>query len=236
MRRTFHTALSLMEALRRISASTSRPRTITRRSRRTIRRCSTAIKARVKSGQWETIGGMWVEPDTNMPTGESLTRQILYGQRYFEKHFGMRHTVCWLPDCFGFSGALPQLLQQGGIDSFFTIKVNWSETNRIPVGSVLVGGARWLAACSTHTFDNPMHGYNGFVQPDCFVPTWKNFRGKVHPRHLAARRRLWRWRWRHDARNGRARGAAARLPGHPAAPAGARSRSSSRAPTSAPAK
>ena len=59
---------------------------------------------------------MWVEPDTNMPTGESLARQILYGQRFFEKHFGKRHTVCWLPDCFGFSGALPQLLKQGGKD------------------------------------------------------------------------------------------------------------------------
>lgn len=65
-------------------------------------------------------------------TGESLVRQVLYGQRYFEKTFGTRHTVCWLPDCFGFSGALPQILKQGGIDSFFTIKVNWSETNHIP--------------------------------------------------------------------------------------------------------
>ena len=54
---------------------------------------------------------MWVEPDTNMPTGESLVRQVLYGQRYFEKTFGVRHSVCWLPDCFGFSGALPQILQ-----------------------------------------------------------------------------------------------------------------------------
>ncbi len=57
-----------------------------------------AIKARVASGQWEPIGGLWVEPDTNMPCGESLARQILYGQRYFERVFGARHRVCWLPD------------------------------------------------------------------------------------------------------------------------------------------
>lgn len=121
---------------------------------------------------------MWVEPDTNMPTGESLARQVLYGQRYFEKTFGTRHTVCWLPDCFGFSGALPQILKQGGIDSFFTIKVNWSETNHIPSDLFWWKGLDGSQVL-THTFDNPMQGYNGFVQPDCYVPTWKNFRGKT---------------------------------------------------------
>ena len=122
---------------------------------------------------------MWVEPDTNMPSGESLARQLLYGQRFFEREFGARHTVCWLPDCFGFSGALPQLLTQAGIDSFFTIKVNWSETNRIPADLFWwegIDGSRVLA----HTFDNPMAGYNGVVQPDCLVATWRNFKGKVH--------------------------------------------------------
>ncbi|MGM4912913.1 alpha-mannosidase [Rhizobium sp. 768_B6_N1_8] len=177
MRRTFNTALSLMERSDdfRFNQSTAHyyaqmeeddPDLLER------------IKKKVAEGKWETVGGMWVEPDTNMPTGESLARQVLYGQRYFEKHFGLRHTVCWLPDCFGFSGALPQVLQLGGIDSFFTIKVNWSETNHIPSDLFWwkgLDGSKVL----THTFDNPMHGYNGFVQPDCFVPTWKNFRGKT---------------------------------------------------------
>ncbi len=144
------------------------------------------IKAAVASGQWETIGGMWVEPDTNMPTGESLVRQLLYGQRYFERNFGVRHSVCWLPDCFGFSPALPQLLRQAGIRSFFTTKVNWSETNRIPADLFWwegLDGSRVLA----HTFDNPMVGYNGFVQPDCLVPTWRNFKSKaLHATSLLA--------------------------------------------------
>lgn len=138
-----------------------------------------AIGHQVAAGRWETIGGMWVEPDTNMPTGESLVRQVLYGQRYFEKRFGLRHTVCWLPDCFGFSGGLPQILRQGGLEHFFTIKVNWSETNTFPHDLFWwegIDGSRVLA----HTFDNPMAGYNGFVQPDCLVPTWRNFRGKVN--------------------------------------------------------
>ena len=185
MRRTFHTALSLMEGSPdfRFNQSTAHYYAQIAEDDPALLK---AIKARVASGQWEPIGGMWVEPDTNMPTGESLARQILYGQRYFEKEFGKRHTVCWRPDCFGFSGALPQLLKQGGIESFFTIQVNWSETNRIPADLFWwegLDGSRVL----THTFDNPMHGYNGFVQPDCFVPTWQNFRGKTkHPTTLLA--------------------------------------------------
>lgn len=144
------------------------------------------IRERVKEGRWETIGGMWVEPDTNMPTGESLVRHILYGQRYFERSFGVRHRVCWLPDCFGFSAALPQLLRQGGLDSFFTIKVNWSETNRFPHDLFLwegLDGSRVLA----HSFDNPIHGYNGTISPGCVLPTWRNFRGKtLHDESLLA--------------------------------------------------
>jgi alpha-mannosidase len=178
LRRTFHTVLGLMEASDdfRFNQSTAHYYAQLEEDDPAL---LNAIKARVASGQWETIGGMWVEPDTNMPTGESLGRQILYGQRYFEKHFGKRQTVCWLPDCFGFSGALPQLLKQGGMDNFFTIKVNWSETNRIPNDLFWwegLDGSRVL----THTFDNPINGYNGEVRPEAYVPTWRNFRGKVH--------------------------------------------------------
>ena len=145
-----------------------------------------AIQEAVKGGQWETIGAMWVEPDTNMPTGESFVRQLLYGQRYFEAKFGTRHRVCWLPDCFGFSGALPQLLRQAGVDSFFTIKVNWSETNRFPYDLFWwegLDGSRVLA----HTFDNPVHGYNGSTEPKAIIGTWQNFRGKtLHDESLLA--------------------------------------------------
>ncbi|KQR73153.1 alpha-mannosidase [Rhizobium sp. Leaf341] len=176
IRRTFHTALSLMEGSNdfRFNQSTAHYYAqIAEDDPDLLER----VKEQVKAGKWETVGGLWIEPDTNMPTGESLSRQVLYGQRYFEKTFGLRHTVCWLPDCFGFTGALPQILRQGGMKSFFTIKVNWSETNRFPADLFWwegIDGSRVLA----HTFDNPMQGYNGFVRPDCFVPTWKNFRQK----------------------------------------------------------
>ncbi|HVY51256.1 MAG TPA: glycoside hydrolase family 38 C-terminal domain-containing protein [Devosia sp.] len=178
MRRTFHTALSLMEQSDefRFNQSTAQYYAQIEEDDPAL---FSAIRARVASGQWETIGGMWVEPDTNMPTGESLARQLLYGQRYFERQFGVRHTVCWLPDCFGFSGALPQLLRQAGIENFFTIKVNWSETNRFPADLFWwegIDGSRVLA----HTFDNPHGGYNGVLQPDAYMATWRNFRGKAN--------------------------------------------------------
>ena len=135
------------------------------------------IRERAAAGQWEPIGAMWVEPDTNMPTGKSFVRQLLYGQRYFERTFGRRHTVCWLPDCFGFSPALPQLLKQAGVDNFFTIKVTWSETNRFPYDLFWwegLDGSRVLA----HTFNNPVGGYNAEIGPRAAIETWRNFRGK----------------------------------------------------------
>jgi alpha-mannosidase len=120
---------------------------------------------------------MWVEPDTNMPTGESLCGRSFTASAISRRSSAFATRVCWLPDCFGFSPALPQLLRQGGMKSFFTIKVNWSETNKFPADLFWwegLDGSRVL----THTFDNPMRGYNGFVQPDCFVPTWRNFKQK----------------------------------------------------------
>ncbi|MBB4008464.1 alpha-mannosidase [Allorhizobium taibaishanense] len=176
VRRTFHTALSLMEGSKdfRFNQSTAHYYAQLEEDDPALLE---KVVERVKAGQWETLGGTWIEPDTNMPTGESLSRQILYGQRYFEKISGIRHTICWLPDCFGFSGALPQLLVQGGMKSFFTIKVNWSESNHIPSDLFWwegFDGSRVLA----HTFDNPVDGYNGQVRPDTIASTWRNFRQK----------------------------------------------------------
>ena len=135
-------------------------------------------------GRLEPIGGMWVEPDCVMPAGESLVRQLLYGQRAFRARFGAEHTVCWLPDCFGFTPALPQLLLGAGIERFFTIKLTWSETNRFPHDLFWwegLDGSRVLA----HLFDNPDGGYNGVVGPVSALATWRNYRGRdIHPESL----------------------------------------------------
>jgi len=84
------------------------------------------IQQRVKEGRWEVVGGMWVEPDLNMPAGESLVRQILVGKRYFQKNFGADIKIGWNPDSFGYNWQLPQIYKKSGIDFFVTSKLLWA--------------------------------------------------------------------------------------------------------------
>lgn len=90
------------------------------------------ITQQVKAGRWETQGAMWVEADTNITGGESLVRQILYGKRFFQQEFGIDQKMLWLPDVFGYSGSLPQLLKKSGVEYFMTIKLSWSKFNVYP--------------------------------------------------------------------------------------------------------
>ncbi|HIK30705.1 MAG TPA: alpha-mannosidase [Oscillatoriales cyanobacterium M4454_W2019_049] len=90
------------------------------------------IQAGVKTGNWEVAAGMWVEPELNIISGESIVRQVLYGQRYTRDKFGSISPVVWLPDSFGFTWQLPQILQQGGIDYFVTQKLRWNDTTEFP--------------------------------------------------------------------------------------------------------
>jgi alpha-mannosidase len=144
------------------------------------------IKERVAEGRWEPIGGMWLEPDCMVTGGEALSRQIIEGQRYFEQTFGKRHTVAWLPDVFGFSAGMPQILRLGGITGFFTIKVNWNETNQFPADLFVWEGIDG-SQVTAHTFFNPGEGYNGNIVPLDTLGTWRNFRGKTkHPETLLA--------------------------------------------------
>jgi alpha-mannosidase len=84
------------------------------------------IEERVREGRWEIIGGMWVEPDLNMPDGESLVRQILVGKRYFQKNFGVDVKIGWNPDSFGYNWQLPQIYKRSGMDYFVTQKLMWA--------------------------------------------------------------------------------------------------------------
>jgi len=87
------------------------------------------IRARVARGQWAPVGGTWIEPDCNLPSGESLARQFLYGQRFFERELGRRCTELWQPDVFGYTGQLPQLMREAGIARFLTQKLSWNRFN-----------------------------------------------------------------------------------------------------------
>lgn len=90
------------------------------------------IKQRVKEGRWEVQGAMWVESDTNVAGGEALIRQILHGKRFFMEEFGKDVKNLWLPDVFGYTAALPQILKKSGVDYFMTIKLSWSRFNKHP--------------------------------------------------------------------------------------------------------
>ena len=88
------------------------------------------IKAKVAAGQFLPVGGSWVEPDCNIPSGESLARQFLYGQRFFRKEFGITCREFWNPDVFGYNGQLPQLMRLAGITRFLTQKLSWNRFNK----------------------------------------------------------------------------------------------------------
>ena len=91
------------------------------------------IQQRVKEGRWEVVGGMWVEPDLNLPDGESTVRQILVAKRYFQKNLGVDVKVGWNPDSFGYNWQLPQIYKKSGIDYFVTQKMAWNDTNQLPL-------------------------------------------------------------------------------------------------------
>ncbi|AYB44486.1 alpha-mannosidase [Paenibacillus lautus] len=120
------------------------------------------IKQRVREGRWEPQGAMWVESDTNVPGGESLVRQILYGKRYFQQEFGLEMKSLWMPDVFGYSASLPQLLKKSGVDYMMTQKLSWSEYNRHPHHSFLWEG---IDGSAVLTHMPPEDTYNSPAAP-----------------------------------------------------------------------
>ena len=114
------------------------------------------------AGQWVPVGGMWVEPDMNLPSGESIVRQIVHGQRWFESHFGRRCTEVWIPDVFGYPAGLPQVFAAGGLRRFVTQKLSWNRTNRFPHSTFWwegIDGTRVL------THFPPVDTYNAEITP-----------------------------------------------------------------------
>lgn len=118
------------------------------------------IKEKIKSNQWEAQGAMWVEADTNIISGESLVRQILFGKRYFKEEFNKDIKVLWLPDVFGYSGALPQILKKSGVDYFMTQKLSWNEQNKFPHHTFMwegIDGSQVLThMLAENTYNSPL--------------------------------------------------------------------------------
>lgn len=145
------------------------------------------VQARVAEGRFEAAGAMWLESDCNLVSGEALVRQILYGQRFLREEFGREYDALWLPDAFGYSAALPQIMLRSGIPVFMTTKLSWSATNRIPADTFRwrgLDGSDVLAHFITTPSDHPgppmnvADTYNGTMDVFAVRGVWERYRNK----------------------------------------------------------
>jgi alpha-mannosidase len=192
--RTFSNVLRMMEQFPDYHFSQSQPQ-LYKYTEESYPEIFEEIKKRVKEGRWEAMGGTWIEPDCNATGAESLARQFLLGRNYFRKHFGDVDTpVLWLPDTFGYSWALPQLIKQAGMKYFITHKMSWNQYNQMPFQLLWwqgIDGTRVL----THFLTTPEGSellpfsttYNGNVSAQQILGTWNNFHQKyIHNELITA--------------------------------------------------
>ena len=152
------------------------------------------IKDAIKRGQWQPEGGMWVEADCNLSSGESLVRQFLHGQEFFQKEFGQRTRTLWLPDVFGYSAAMPQILKKSGVDYFMTSKLSWSEFNLSPYDTFQwkgIDGSEVLTHFTPSRDFGAEQGdlayfttYNAMLNPNQIRGGWQRFQQKALDNHF----------------------------------------------------
>jgi len=138
------------------------------------------IKVAIKNKRWEPLGGMWVESDTNIPNGESLVRQFLYGKAFFKKEFDIELKNLFLPDVFGYSGAIPQIMKKSGADYFSTIKLSWDKFIKYPHETFF-----WQGIDGTDVLVHmpPEGTYNGPAAPRAVKRLEKNYQDKEATKH-----------------------------------------------------
>lgn len=182
--RTFHTVIRLMEQFPEYHFTQSQPQ-LYQFIKEDQPELFESIKQRVKEGRWEPIGGMWVEADCNLSGAESLARQFLLGRTFFREHFGKdaESPILWLPDVFGYAWALPQLIKQAGLKAFMTIKIGWSQYNRLPYDTFLwrgIDGTEILTHFSTvKEFGSEYAStYNAMANAREALGAWQNFQQK----------------------------------------------------------
>lgn len=177
--RTFSTALRKMEKYPDYVFGASQPQ-LYQWIKERYPKLYDQVKRRIEEGRWEAQGAMWVEPDTNVSGGEALVRQILYGKRFFRKEFGLDIKVLWLPDVFGYTGSLPQLLKKSGVDYMMTQKLSWNVYNAHPHHSFLwegIDGTRVLAHLP------PEDTYNSPAAPRSLAKIERNYADKKVSKH-----------------------------------------------------
>lgn len=144
------------------------------------------VRGRIAEGRWEPEGGMWVEADCNVTSGESLVRQFLHGKKFFHDEFGKESVILWLPDVFGYSAALPQIMRKSGIKYFMTTKIAWNQFNKLPVDTFwwrgIDGTEIFTHLITTQDIDQPEDSffttYNGVLDPVCLMRGWERYQQK----------------------------------------------------------
>ena len=183
--RSFSTVLKLMEEYPQYKFMSSQPQLYVFLKER-YPEVYAQLKRRVEEGRWEPEGGMWLEADCNLTSGESLVRQFLYGKRFFQEEFGVDSKILWLPDVFGYSGALPQIMKKCGVDYFMTTKLSWNQVNEIPADTLRwrgIDGTEVLAHFITtlgigQPVENFFTTYNGMLHPDAVLGSWERYQNK----------------------------------------------------------
>lgn len=181
--RSFSTVLNLMEQYPEYIFMSSQPQ-LYQFVKNDYPELYDKIKKRVAEGRWEPEGAMWLEADCNLASGEALIRQLLFGTRFFEKEFGVKNSILWLPDVFGYSAALPQILKKSGIDYFMTTKISWNEYNKLPNDAFMWRGLDGTEILTyfmpTQDFDSNDHRttYNGDLVPTKIMGAWRRYQQK----------------------------------------------------------
>jgi alpha-mannosidase len=183
--RSFATVLKLMEEYPNYRFMSSQPQLYVFLKER-YPELYEKVKERIREKRWEPEGGMWVEADCNLTSGESLVRQFMHGKRFFREEFGVDNRILWLPDVFGYSGALPQIMKKCGIDYFMTTKLAWNQFNKVPYDTMMwrgIDGTQVLThLVTTLGVEQPVSNffttYNGMLHPDAIMGGWMRYQNK----------------------------------------------------------
>ena len=183
--RSFSTVLKLMEEYPEYIFMSSQPQ-LYKMLKEDHPKIYEKVKEKVKEGVWEPEGAMWLESDCNVTSGESLVRQILHGKKFFKDEFNVDSKVLWLPDVFGYSAALPQILKKSDVDYFMTTKIAWNQFNKIPHDTFMwkgIDGTEVLTHFITTTGpgqerESHFTTYNGHIQPDAVMGAWRRYQDK----------------------------------------------------------
>lgn len=185
VQRSFSTVLSLLDQYDDFVFMSSQPQ-LYEYLREALPESFEKARQYIKEGRWQPEGAMWVEADTNIPCGESLVRQIVLGKRYFRENFGVDNRILWLPDVFGYSGALPQILKKSGVDYFMTTKISWNEYDKLPYDTFMwkgIDGSEVLThfICTQHCGEPAteyLTTYNGYLGVPYVMGTWDRYQQK----------------------------------------------------------